>query len=122
MFGQEFNRYPVARVPWDRCDSDEVRREGLFYSQLAMFLMETPRYAERITRENMEGIARCWEPGIPVVKQMIIDPSANARQGGVILRNYCDYERSSTGDGTGAHFARVISTKLSIFSKYKERL
>lgn len=117
MFGQEFNRYPMARVPWDRCDSDEVRREGLFYSQLAVFLMKTPRYAERITRENMEGIARCWEPGMPVVKQMIVDPSANARQGGVILRNYCDYERSPAADDSTGRVASVGSSSTSSTSR-----
>ncbi|KAF4996847.1 hypothetical protein FDECE_12283 [Fusarium decemcellulare] len=55
--GHESNRYPRARVSWDKMDHELVRREGHFYSAVARFLMKNPTHSSKISEANLEKIA-----------------------------------------------------------------
>ncbi|KAF4957344.1 hypothetical protein FSARC_11343 [Fusarium sarcochroum] len=62
IVGQSSSRYPRVRVHWTNMETDEIKREGLFYSAVAKFLEENPGSASKFNSNTMATIAKSWKP------------------------------------------------------------
>ncbi|KAF4995409.1 hypothetical protein FGRMN_5193 [Fusarium graminum] len=85
--GQSSSRYPRARVHWSNMESVEIKREGLFYSAVAKFLVENPECASKFTSETMSKIARSWKPEERLTMDHV-DCKLPEHEDGVVLYNY----------------------------------
>ncbi|WZH43005.1 uncharacterized protein QYS62_004006 [Fusarium acuminatum] len=56
--GQSSSRYPRARVHWSNMESDEIKREGLFYAAVAKFLEDNQGSGSKFTADTMAKIAK----------------------------------------------------------------
>ncbi|PNY23268.1 Uncharacterized protein TCAP_06784 [Tolypocladium capitatum] len=48
----------------DVMDHPMSQLEGLFYTELARFLMKHPELSTKVSKENIAGIAKAWKPGM----------------------------------------------------------
>ncbi|KAM0425351.1 hypothetical protein ACHAPT_009407 [Fusarium lateritium] len=71
LLGQETDRYPRLRVPWEKIDHPLVAREGLFYSILAHFAMENPQHVQNLAKDKVAQIAASWCPGTDIGKDHV---------------------------------------------------
>ncbi|KAJ4243471.1 hypothetical protein NW762_014802 [Fusarium torreyae] len=87
IVGQTSSRYPRARVHWTNMESDEIKREGLFYSAVAKFLDENPESASKFNSETMAKIAKSWKPEKGLTMDHV-DGKLPPIEDGVVLYNY----------------------------------
>jgi hypothetical protein len=74
QFGQDYSRYPRMRATWNEMDSDDMRREGYFYSALAEFFFQNPSQAIFVGRYNIRQIALAWKFGMEITVDMVKQP------------------------------------------------
>ncbi|KAH7203530.1 hypothetical protein DER44DRAFT_826468 [Fusarium oxysporum] len=85
--GHAASRYPRNRVHWIYMETEEIKREGLFYSAVAKLLKENPGAASKFKKSTMARIAKSWKPG-----QTLMMDHVNLKlptiEDGVVLYNY----------------------------------
>ncbi|KAM0432471.1 hypothetical protein ACHAQK_009696 [Fusarium lateritium] len=85
--GQSCSRFPRARVHWSNMESDEIKREGLFYSAVADFMAENPGSGVKFTTDTMAKIAKSWKPEKKLTMKHV-DCELPEHEDGVVLYNY----------------------------------
>ncbi|KAF5634695.1 hypothetical protein F52700_5888 [Fusarium sp. NRRL 52700] len=85
--GRAASRYPRNRVHWFYMETDEIKRECLFYSAVAEFLNENPASASKFKKSTMSRIAKTWKPGKALTMDHV-DQRLPAIEDGVVLYNY----------------------------------
>lgn len=85
-FGQEVNRYPRLRVPWDKCDHEAIHKEGQFYSALARFIIANPQYSDQCNKERIERVASSWVVGTELTVDQVLGPQPV--EGGITIGNF----------------------------------
>ncbi|RFU76606.1 hypothetical protein TARUN_5632 [Trichoderma arundinaceum] len=90
QLGQECSRYPRKRVPWNKMDEDELRREGYFFSALAEFFFKNPDKAYLVGRYNSREIARAWKVGMEITVDLVKNPIPLKDGEGVVIWNFAD--------------------------------
>ncbi|KAH6969345.1 hypothetical protein DER45DRAFT_608061 [Fusarium avenaceum] len=85
--GQSSSRYPRSRVHWSNMESDEIKREGLFYAAVAKFLEENQGSGEKFTADTMAKIAKSWKPESKLTKEHV-NCELPEHKDGVVLYNY----------------------------------
>ncbi|KAJ4123076.1 hypothetical protein NW768_010069 [Fusarium equiseti] len=87
IMGHSSSGYPRLRVHWSRMETEEIRREGLFYFALGKLLDEQPSVAVHVTSESIARIALSWVPGTELTDQHVMGARPEATDG-VVIFNY----------------------------------
>lgn len=63
--GRDWSRWLRMPYEWNRMDTQNVREEGLLYSQLVHFFMAHPKKESLAGKQNIADIAKTWKVAIP---------------------------------------------------------
>ncbi|KAK2681825.1 hypothetical protein RAB80_003618 [Fusarium oxysporum f. sp. vasinfectum] len=85
--GHAASRYPRNRVHWIYMETEEIKREGLFYSAVAKLLKENPGAASKFKKSTMARIAKSWKPGQTLTMDHV-NLKLPTIEDGVVLYNY----------------------------------
>ncbi|KAI7769298.1 hypothetical protein LZL87_011828 [Fusarium oxysporum] len=85
--GNVVSRYPRNRVHWSYMETEEIKREGLFYFAVAKFLEENPAAASKFKKSTMARIAKSWKPEQDLTMDHV-NLKLPAIEDGVVLYNY----------------------------------
>ncbi|KAL9568764.1 hypothetical protein ACKAV7_007078 [Fusarium commune] len=85
--GNVVSRYPRNRVHWSYMETEEIKREGLFYFAVAKFLKENPAAASMFKKSTMVRIAKSWKPEQDLTMDHV-NLKLPAIEDGVVLYNY----------------------------------
>ncbi|KAH7256272.1 hypothetical protein BKA59DRAFT_507189 [Fusarium tricinctum] len=87
--GDSSSRYPRNRVLLDKLETEQVRREGLFYYAVGKWLAANPGTADMFKTDTMARIAKSWKPATDLTMKHI-RLSLPEIPNGIVLYNYVD--------------------------------